>query len=199
MSEKELEPENPKFQGTETEGDKNSSIEQPIVEEQIEKEVGTHQFGEAEMDDSIGLLEKELLEEKNKYLRLYAEFENFRRRTAKERLELIGSATSDLMKEILPVLDDFERAVKSNESIDDIQAVKEGFILLSNKLNRLMSNKGLKPIESLGESFDPDLHEAVAQVPCEDKEQKGKVIDVLEKGYKLNDKTIRHPKVVVGT
>jgi molecular chaperone GrpE len=196
MSEKELEPENQNKPEVEIDG--ASNFEQDSIEKDVEAS-GTHQFGEAEMDDRVGLLEKELLEEKNKYLRLYAEFENFRRRTAKERLELIGSATSDLMKEILPVLDDFERAIKSNEKIDDIHAVKEGFLLLNNKLVRLMTNKGLKPMESIGDTFDPDLHEAVAQVPCEDEAQKGKVIDVLERGYKLNDKTIRHPKVVVGT
>ena len=157
------------------------------------------EFGQAETDDRIAILEKELLEEKNKYLRLYAEFENFRKRSAKERLELVGTATSDLMKEILPVIDDFERAIKSNESVEDIKLVKEGFSLLHSKMIRLLGNKGLASVEVIGETFDPELHEAVAQVPTEKKSDKGKIIDTVEKGYKLNDKFIRHPKVVVGT
>ena len=160
---------------------------------------GEHQFGEAETDDRIQVLEQDLLEEKNKYLRLYAEFENFRRRTAKERLELIGSATADLMNEIIPILDDFERAMESNKTVEDIDTVKNGFELLHSKMIRLLGNKGLKAMESKGEAFDPEVHEAIAQVPAQDKKEKGKIIDVAERGYKLNDKIIRHPKVVVGT
>lgn len=205
MSEKEQAKENTEEtvkQAEETAADQNkeetTSEKQEAASSDQEAE-DTHQFGEAETDDRIALLEKELVEEKNKYLRLYAEFENFRRRTAKERLELIGSATADLMKEILPVVDDFERAIQSNEKIEDIAAVKEGFSLLHSKMVRLLGNKGLKAIESKGERFDAELHEAVAQVPAEKKEDKGKIIDEVEKGYKLNDKTIRHPKVVVGT
>ena len=157
------------------------------------------EFGEAESQDPIARLEQELIQEKDKFTRLYAEFENFRRRTAKERIELIGTATGDLMKEILPVLDDFERAVASNESADDIQAVKDGFTLLQNKLSSLLGNKGLKALDSVGKDFDPDFHEAVAQIPAPSKKEKGKIIDVVERGYELNEKIIRHPKVVVGT
>ena len=157
------------------------------------------EFGEAESQNPIARLEQELIQEKDKFTRLYAEFENFRRRTAKERIELIGTATGDLMKEILPVLDDFERAVASNESADDIQAVKDGFTLLQNKLSSLLGNKGLKALDSVGKDFDPDFHEAVAQIPAPSKKEKGKIIDVVERGYELNEKIIRHPKVVVGT
>jgi molecular chaperone GrpE len=189
------------FNQEEQAGEAAEEQEQETTDEapEADKKAKGQQFGAAETDDRIVILEQELLEEKNKYLRLYAEFENFRKRTAKERLELIGSATADLMKEILPVVDDFERAIQSNEQVDDINAVKEGFSLLHNKMVRLLGNKGLKAIESKGETFDAEMHEAIAQVPAEKKSDKGKVIDEVEKGYKLNDKIIRHPKVVVGT
>ncbi|MEQ9188026.1 MAG: nucleotide exchange factor GrpE [Cryomorphaceae bacterium] len=159
----------------------------------------TKEFGEMEELEQVAQLEKELLAEKDKFMRLYAEFENFRRRTAKERLELIGTASSDLMKEILPVLDDFTRAVESNKEATDIDAVKAGFELLHSKLFKLLGNKGLKPIESKGKDFDPEVHEAIAQIPAPSKKEKGKILDVIENGYELNDKILRHPKVVVGT
>lgn len=161
-------------------------------------ETSNKEFGEAEPIDPIEKLESELLEEKNKYLRLYAEFENFRRRTAKERIELIGSASADVIKDMLTILDDFERAIQSNETAEDLTAVKEGFQLLHHKLLKLLEGKGLKPFDSLGQKFDADLHEAIAQVPVEEKTKKGTIIDVVEKGYELNEKIIRHPKVVVG-
>jgi molecular chaperone GrpE len=153
----------------------------------------------AEEQDPITKLEEQVKAEKDKYLRLYAEFENFRRRSAKERIDLIATSTGDLMKEILPVLDDFQRAVESNKKAEDIAAVKEGFDLLHAKLQRLLQAKGLKIIEAIGNDFDPDVHEAIAQIPAPEEQQKGKVIDVVEQGYTLNEKIIRHPKVVVGT
>lgn len=158
-----------------------------------------HEFGEAESENPLDQLQRQLEEEKNKYLRLYAEFENFRRRNAKERIELIGSASSELMTELLPLLDDFERAIDSNQKSEDLEAVKQGFELLHQKMTRVLSAKGLKAIESKGETFDAEVHEAIAQVPVDDKKQKGQIIDVVEKGYSLNDKVIRHPKVVVGS
>jgi len=158
-----------------------------------------HEFGEAESMEPIEELQKQLMEEQNKYLRLYAEFENFRKRNIKERVELIGSATSELMKELLPVLDDFERAVESNKSANDLEVVKQGFELLYQKLSKTLQAKGLKAINPMGETFDAEHHEAIAQIEAEDKKNKGKIIDVVERGYTLNDKVIRHPKVVVGT
>jgi len=166
--------------------------------EESAEEISSREFGEDEGIDPIQKLENEVLEEKNKYLRLYAEFENFRRRTAKERIDLIGTANANLMKEMLTILDDFERAIQSNETAEDIIAVKEGFTLLQNKLSKILESKGLKSFDSMGQIFDADIHEAIAQVPVEDKAKKGIVIDVAEKGYELNDKIIRHPKVVVG-
>lgn len=156
-------------------------------------------FNEVEAEDPAEKLRKQVAEEQNKYLRLYAEFENFRKRNARERVELIGSATSELMKELLTVLDDFERARESNKSAADIEVVKQGFELLYQKLSKLLYSKGLKPVDSKGEVFDAEAHEAIAQLEVEDKEQKGKILEVVERGYTLNDKIIRHPKVVVGT
>lgn len=180
-------------------GAEQNEEQENAAQESKETVDASKEFGEAESQNPIARLEQELLQEKDKFTRLYAEFENFRRRTAKERIELISTSTADLMKEILPVLDDFERAVVSNESAEDIQAVKNGFTLLQNKLMSLLGNKGLKAFDSVGEDFDPDFHEAVAQIPAPSKKEKGKIIDVVERGYELNEKIIRHPKVVVGT
>jgi molecular chaperone GrpE len=129
---------------------------------------------------------------------LYAEFENFRRRTNKEHLELISSANSNLLKDLVPVLDDFERAITNNETSEDIASVKEGFLLIYNKYKGILESKGVKPITAKGEIFNSDLHEAIVNVPVDDESQKGKVIEDIEKGYYLNDKVIRFSKVVVG-
>lgn len=157
------------------------------------------EFGEAEVESPLEVLQKQLTEEKGKYLRLYAEFENFRKRSAKERIDLIGTASADVLKELLPILDDFDRAIESNKTADDIEAVKAGFDLLHNKFARLMKSKGVEEINPKDEMFDGELHEAIAQMPAQSDDQKGKIFDVVEKGYKLNDKTIRHPKVVVAS
>jgi molecular chaperone GrpE len=134
----------------------------------------------------------------DKYLRMYSEFENFRRRTAKEKLDLMKSAGSDIVSEILPVIDDFERAIDSNEKSEDHEALKEGFKLIHNKLLHILKNRGLKPMNSLNEPFDTEYHEAITKIPAPEEDKKGKVIDVAEKGYFFNDKIIRYAKVVVG-
>ncbi|MDB5031215.1 MAG: heat shock protein GrpE [Mucilaginibacter sp.] len=144
------------------------------------------------------LLKEELSLANDKYLRLYAEFDNFRRRTTKERIELLQTAGKDVIVSLIPVLDDFERAVKSMENATDINAVKEGVILVQNKLNNILTQKGLKPMESIGQPFDADLHEAITNIPAPTDDMKGKVIDEMEKGYYLNDKVIRFAKVIVG-
>jgi molecular chaperone GrpE len=140
----------------------------------------------------------ELAELKDKYLRLYADFENFRRRTAREKLDLINNANEGLLQALIPVVDDFERAMQSIETTDDIAAVKEGISLIYNKLFKTLENKGLKPMSSKGETFNADLHESVTQFPAPSDDLKGKVIDEIEKGYYLNDKVIRFAKVIVG-
>jgi len=142
--------------------------------------------------------EEKYAELNDRFLRLYAEFENFRRRTNKEHLELISSANSNLLKDLVPVLDDFERAITNNETSEDIASVKEGFLLIYNKYKGILESKGVKPITAKGEIFNSDIHEAIVNVPVEDESQKGKVIEDIEKGYYLNDKVIRFSKVVVG-
>lgn len=170
----------------------NQTVAEESTEEKVEEAV------EAELS-AEEKLEIELAEAKDKYLRLYSEFENFRRRNAKERIELIKTASSDLMVELLPTIDDFERAKKANENQDDIEAVKEGFGLISSKLMKTLEAKGLKLMETeKGTAFDADLHEAVTQFPVEEENLKGKIIDTVEKGYYLGDRVIRFAKVVIG-
>lgn len=143
-------------------------------------------------------LKSEATEWQNKYLRLYAEFDNFKRRTSKERLELLQIAGKDVITDLLTVLDDFERAQKSIESATDVNAVKEGVTLVQHKLKGILSLKGLKEMESIGKDFDADLHEGITNIPAPTAKLKGKVIDELEKGYLLNDKVIRFAKVIIG-
>lgn len=151
---------------------------------------------QAEVDEAIAL-KAELEESKDKYLRLYSEFENFRRRNAKERLELIKTANEELVTALLPVLDDFERATKAMG--EDVKAVKEGVELIYNKLNKSLEQKGLKPMGDLiGKEFDADLHEAITHTPAPEESLKGKIVDVIENGYYLNDKVIRYAKVIIG-
>lgn len=145
----------------------------------------------------VDKLKSELAESKDKFIRLYSEFENFRRRTAKEKIEVIQNASEGLIKELLPVMDDFERAQKSIETTEDINAIKEGILLIFNKLQKTLQSKGLKPIEAKDQAFDVELHECITQFAAGD-DKKGLVIDEVEKGYYLNDKVIRYSKVVVG-
>lgn len=156
---------------------------------------------EVESEDTLSETEKlelELAEQKDKYVRLYAEFDNFRRRTAKEKIDNIMNATEGLIKELLPVVDDFERAEASFENAIDIAPIKEGVGLIYQKLKRTLESKGLKPMEAKDTEFDVELHECITQFDG-GAENKGKVIDVVEKGYTLNDKVVRYAKVVVGS
>jgi molecular chaperone GrpE len=143
-------------------------------------------------------LKAEASEWNNKYLRLYAEFDNFKRRTSKERLELLQMAGKDVIVDMLTVLDDFERAQKSMETATDIEAVKEGVKLIHHKLKNLLTSKGLKEMNAAGTEFDADIHEGITNIPAPTDDLKGKVIDELEKGYYLNDKVIRFAKVIIG-
>jgi len=144
-------------------------------------------------------LEIELAESKDKFLRLYSEFENFRRRNAKERLELVKNASEELVSDLLPVMDDFERAEKSFDDQAENESLKEGFSLIKNKFEKTLINKGLKAMDNEpGIEFDPEIHEAITKIPAPDEKLKGKVVDVVEKGYLLNDKVIRFAKVVIG-
>jgi molecular chaperone GrpE len=134
----------------------------------------------------------------DKFVRLHAEFDNFRKRTAKERMDLLMSAGADTIMSILPVLDDMERAIAHNTEVNDINAVKQGFELIRQKFANILLAHGLKPMQAKGQPFDPELHEAISQVPSPDSKMKGKVLEEVESGYTLNDKVLRHAKVVVG-
>ncbi|HIN39183.1 MAG TPA: nucleotide exchange factor GrpE [Flavobacteriales bacterium] len=135
----------------------------------------------------------------DRFLRLYSEFDNYKRRTAKERLDLFKTASEEIVVAMLPVLDDFDRAIKSNEETNDSEVLKEGIILVRNKFKGVLEQKGLEPMDSQGKPFDTDIHEALTKIPATKKKFKGKVMDVIEKGYLLNGKVIRYAKVVVGS
>ena len=143
-------------------------------------------------------LQQQLDEQKDKYLRLVADFDNFRKRTAKERLELIQTAGKDVISAMLPVLDDTERAEKQIQATEDVKAIKEGVILVFSKLKSTLQSKGLKAMESVGTEFNPDVQEAITEIPAPSEDERGKVVAEVEKGYFLNDKIIRFAKVVVG-
>ncbi len=143
--------------------------------------------------------EEKQQQESERYLRLYSEFENFRKRTQKEKLDLFKTAGEDVLKELLPIIDDFERAQKANETSEDINSVKEGFTLIHDKFLKALTKKGLEVIpSSIGETLDIEKHEAITQIPAPSEDMKGKIIDEVEKGYTLNGKVIRYTKVVVG-
>ena len=134
----------------------------------------------------------------DKYLRLYSEFDNFRKRSAKEKIDLIKSASQDVIKNMLPIVDDFQRAMASNAEINDAESIKQGFELIYNKLYNSLEAKGLKRIEAQGEVFNADIHEAITNIPASSEDMKGRIMDVVEEGYYLGEKIIRFPKVVIG-
>lgn len=134
----------------------------------------------------------------DKYLRLYSEFENYRRRTSREKLDLMKNAGAEILKEFLPVVDDFDRAIAGNANDDNIENIKEGFKLIHHKLMRTLEGRGVKPMNSLEQPFDTEYHEAITNIPAPDESLKGKVVDVAEKGYFYHDGVLRYAKVVVG-
>ena len=149
-------------------------------------------------DDEVEKLNDQIAEQKDKYIRLMAEFENYKRRTAKERMELIQTAGKDIIVSLLDVLDDSERAERQLKNSDDIDQIKEGISLVFNKLRNTLQQKGLKAMDSKQQDFDVEKHEAITEIPALTKDQVGKVLDEVQKGYYLNDKIIRFAKVVVG-
>lgn len=169
-------------------------IENTEINETIKAEAEVKK--ENSKDEKDELLKK--IEELNdKYLRLYSEYDNYRKRTIKERIELVKSAGEEVIKLILPVLDDFERAKVNMKQSTDVQAIKEGVDLIYNKLRNILIQQGIEDMKTIGEVFNPELHEALTHIPAESEEQKGKIIDETQKGYILNGKIIRFPKVVV--
>ncbi len=153
---------------------------------------------EKESKDPIAELEEKLAKSKDDYVRLAAEFDNYRRRCSKEKLELITTAAEGVIKALLPIVDDFERALQALEGSEDAKAAKEGTQLIYKKLIDMLKSQGVSEIEAIGLELDTDVHEAIAQIPAPDKKHRGKIIDVTQKGYKLGEKVIRHAKVVVG-
>ncbi len=192
-------------------GSKKAKKEE-VVEEQItseEKEVTTEQAEEtieetveeeekSEEEKKIEELSLKVSELNDKYLRLTAEYDNYRKRTLKERMELMKSAGEGVIKGILPVVDDFDRAIAHLGEASDLDAVKEGIDLIHNKFQEYLKQNGVSEIEAIEKDFDTDLHEAITKIPAPTKKMKGKVIDCIEKGYMLNDKIMRFAKVVVG-
>ena len=150
------------------------------------------------LTDRIEELEQELSESKDKFLRLFAEFDNFKKRTAKERIDFRATAGMDALQAFLPVMDDFDRAKKVAENEDNNEEFSEGVKLVYQKLKSVLTSKGIKVMESTGETFDPELHEAITEIPAPTEDMKGKIIDTIEQGYYLNDKIIRYARVVVG-
>lgn len=164
-----------------------------------ENQSGTTHLNEPVSEESeLEKLRGELEEAKDKFIRKVAEFDNFKRRNAKERIDLVQTAGKDIIVELLDVLDDSDRAQKQLETSEDIQAIREGVLLIFNKLRNKLQARGVKSMETKHEDFNPDLHEAITEIPAPNDELKGKVVDEVVKGYYLNDKIIRHAKVVVG-
>ncbi|SDC17033.1 nucleotide exchange factor GrpE [Niabella drilacis] len=159
---------------------------------------GTEHLTDPLVESDQEALETELRESRDKYIRLAAEFDNFRKRTAKERVELFQTAGRDVITDLLDVLDDADRAQAELEKSNDNAALKDGIKLVFNKLRNILQSKGLKPMNAIGKDFDPDLFEAITEIPAPTGDLKGKVVDEVTKGYYLNDKIIRHAKVVVG-
>ena len=174
---------------------KDTAEEQPHNDQAEEAAPLTHEEQlEKELEDAQAVIE----EQKDKYLRLSAEFDNYRKRTMKEKAELILNGGEKSISSILPVIDDFERAIKTMETAKDVKAVKEGVELIYNKFMAVMAQNGVKVIETKDQPLDTDYHEAIAVIPAPSEEQKGKILDCVQTGYTLNDKVIRHAKVVVG-
>ncbi len=154
--------------------------------------------GMKKSEAKVAALEAEVAELKDKYLRLYAEFDNYKKRTIREKLDMMRTAAQDTLSSMLPVLDDFDRARKNAGAASSSEPFSEGVELVYQKLYTLLQSKGLRPMESDGADFDPELHEAITEIPAPTGELKGKVVDTIEKGYYLHDKIIRHAKVVIG-
>lgn len=176
-------------------GSTDESTEKELNPENVEAAAEEAAKSKVSLEDK---LKAEIAELNDKYLRLYSEFDNMKRRNAKERIELMDTAGKDILLSFIPVVDDFERAQKAFENSTDIEAVKEGVTLIHTKFLNILSQKGVKAIESKGQPFDVDYHEAITKIPAPTDDLKGKVVDEVEKGYTLKDKVIRFAKVVIG-
>jgi len=175
------------------------STKENIQEEEIKESENNSQVNENQDIDEVKPTSEELIQiEKDKYLRLFAEFENYKKRTSKERIELFKTASQELMTSLLPIMDDFDRGLTEIKKVKDKELLK-GMQLINDKFKNTLTQKGLSEIEvNKGDVFDAEIHEAITQIPAPSDKLKGKVIDAVEKGYKLGDKIIRYPKVVIG-
>lgn len=180
------------------EKDLETTAEQTTEETVEEKEETTTEEQEGTEVNEVEELGKKLQEINDKYIRLQAEFDNYRKRTLKEKMELTKSAGEKILVNVLPVVDNFERALQSMETAQDVEAVKEGVNLIYNNFKEFMVQNGVKEIDAVNLEFDTDIHEAITKIPAPSEELKGKVVDCVEKGYTLNEKVIRFSKVVVG-
>lgn len=188
---------NTKVHDTEAAEASKQGVEEEPKAGQSEPETVAREEADKRKDEDRVMLEK-LAEMQDKYLRLSAEFDNYRKRTLKEKMDISKYAGEEIMKDILPIIDDFDRALKHMESSPDCEGIKEGIDLIYNKFIDYLKRQGIKEIESLNEVFNVDIHDAAAKVQVEEEEKKGKVVEVLLKGYYLKDKVLRHSKVVIG-
>ena len=173
--------------------DEKETVQNPETENQQE-----NQDASIEELNELDALKKEIEEQKEKFIRLYADFDNFKRRNAKERVELIQTAGKEVIQSMLEVLDDCERAEKQMNQSTDLKQIREGIGLVFSKFRNVLQSRGLKEMKSIGETFNPDFHEAITEISVQDENMKGKIVDEVEKGYTLNDKIIRFSKVVIG-
>lgn len=193
-----------KSEKTEKQKDKKVEVEEKLngeqVQEEVEKETtsGEAEEKEPEAEKKEPTTEEKLAELQDRYLRLSAEYDNFRKRNLKEKIDLQKSANESLLETLLPVADDFDRALQSVDEAKDIVAVKEGLNLIAGKFSGFLSQQGVKEIEAVNKAFDTDLHEAMTKIPAPTKKLKGKVVDVIQKGYYLNERVLRYAKVVIG-
>lgn len=188
-----------------TEAAAENDVQQPEINDVVNEDAQDNEFAESELvenanlqnelDDARQALEKE----KNQYLFLMAEFDNFRKRVLREKADLLKNAAEKVLAGLLPIVDDFERGLAATAASDEsAEAVRQGMELIYNKLVKYLESNGVKPMESTGADFDPDLHDAIASIPAPSEDLKGKVVDTTTKGYMLNDKVLRHAKVAVG-
>lgn len=188
-----------KEQTKQTEPNENINEQEEVKDEKKQEKSESEKTDEKQDEKSLEeKLQEEITELKDKYLRLSAEYDNYRKRTLREKMELTKSANSSVLLKLLPIVDNFERGLKSVETAEDINAVKEGMILIYNHFKEMLKQNGVKEIEAVNKEFDTDLHEAVTKIPAPEEELKGKVVDVIEKGYLLNETVLRYSKVVIG-
>jgi len=193
-----------KSEGADNQQKNKIEVEDNLQEDQVreapKEEESEQENAEKEQEEVVKepTTEEKLAELQDRYLRLTAEYDNFRKRTLKEKIDLQKSANEGLLEALLPVADDFDRAMQSVEEATDIEAVREGMRLIAGKFQGFLNQQGIKEIEAVNKGFDTDLHEAVTQIPAPSKKLKGKVVDVIQKGYYLNDKVLRFSKVVIG-